>query len=196
MSVETLDFLYATMDAGKSARLMMEAHALESRGKEIIIFKPSQDTRDGDKVKSRAINTEMDALVVGPNSPGRMFALAAVRRPRKIFVDEVQFFTEKQILELSRIVDKLQIPVRCFGLLTDFKGELFPGSKKLLEVADNREFVNTECTECTRPGVFNARFINGKIALDGEVVKPGANELYRVLCRSCYYHYNDSQSFL
>lgn len=183
--IETLDFVYSTMDAGKSARLLLEAHTMAKKGESILIFKPEQDTRDGGQVKSRAINEPMDAIVVPKGNTGKIRVQAGMKRPRAIFVDEVQFFNSEQIDELGRIVDLYNIPVRCFGLLTNFKGELFEGSRRLMEIADNRTAIETECSYCYRPAVKNVLFGPEGPILEGDDVKPGDEE-YVIMCRKCY----------
>lgn len=103
-------------------------------------------------------------------------------------VDESQFLTKKQIFQLSDIVDKLNIPVICYGLRTDYKMEPFEGSKYLMSIADSVEEIKTICCECkNKKAIVNARLDNNDVIVTkGEQVKIGGNETYKPLCRKCF----------
>ena len=109
-------------------------------------------------------------------------------KPDCILVDEVQFFNKEQIYQLSDIVDKLDIPVICYGLRSDFKLHPFEGSSVLMCIADNIEEVKTICSCCgKKKAIVNCRIDqNGKIINEGEQVMIGGNERYKPLCRTCY----------
>jgi thymidine kinase len=188
-----LIFTYGAMNSAKSASLIMQAYSLRANGKNVLIVKPTLDDRDGDVVKSRAVPTELKAdLVVEPSLYGAICFAAHTHKPHIVLVDEAQFLTTKQVEELAYIVDTLGITVQAYGLMTDFRGELFAGSKRLVELADVVERVRSECTECSNEGIINARFIDGKITLEGEQIVTGAEETYRVLCRKCFSEYAES----
>ncbi|MCY9757668.1 thymidine kinase [Paenibacillus alvei] len=174
------------MNASKSANLIMDYYGHKSNGKSVLVFKPTQDTRDYGYVTSRAIETRIPANLISPDIDGAMYSMTKVFMPRMVFVDEVQFFTPKQIEELTSIVDKLGVTIQAYGLMTDFKGELFEGSKRLVELADVVERIRSECTECSNEGVMNGRFIDGMLQTEGQTVLVGAEQTYKVLCRSCY----------
>jgi thymidine kinase len=180
-----LIFRYGSMNASKSAQLIMDNFGHNQNGKDTIVFRPSLDTRS-DKVSSRALDTEITAIPVKPEDVDLMFDMVMNNFPRIVFVDEVQFFTPKQIEELARIVDVIGVTVQAYGLMTTFKGELFEGSKRLVELADVVERIRSECTRCDREGIMNARFVDGKFQSDGETVVVGKEESYRVLCRKCF----------
>jgi thymidine kinase len=174
------------MSASKSAQLIMEWYGHRQHNKETLVFKPKLDTRDVN-VKSRALDTEIPAdLLVEEGVLGEMFDRAMNTLPRVIYVDEIQFFNKEQIEELARIVDIIGVTVIAYGLMTTFKGELFEGSKRLVELADVVERIRTECTRCQNEGIMNGRFVDGKLQLDGETVLVGAEETYTVLCRRCF----------
>ena len=99
-----------------------------------------------------------------------------------VFVDEAQFLTEQQVWQLAKVVDDLKIPVLCFGLRVDFQGNLFPGSKCLLSIADELKEVKTIC-HCGKKATMVIRQLNGKTVVDGDQVQIGGNESYTSLCR-------------
>lgn len=182
-----LIFRYGSMNSSKSANLIMDLYTHQQNNKETLVFKPSLDSRDFGVVSSRALPTKIKAdLVIKIGDKNKMYELAMKKLPRVIFVDEVNFFTKEQIEELARIVDTIGITVIAYGLMTTFKGELFEGSKRLVELADVVERIRSECTICSNEGLMNARFVDGIIQVDGETVVVGAEETYRVLCRKCY----------
>lgn len=176
------------MNASKSALLKMQAFNHEQNGKHVEIFKPMRDNRN-EGVFSRAIPTYTPCGKVGEDVTGIMFNVALHKQPRMVLVDEVQFFSPEQIEELVSIVDVLNITVHCYGLMTDFRGEMFEGSKRLVELADVVERIRSECTICSNEGIINARFADGVIQTAGEQIVTGAEETYKVLCRRCYYEH-------
>ncbi|TVX86111.1 thymidine kinase [Paenibacillus agilis] len=188
-----LIFRYGSMNASKSANLIMDWYNHKSNDKSVLVFKPVTDTRDYGYVTSRAIETKIPASLITPDIEGIMFAMTKTFMPRIVFVDEVQFFTTKQIDELSSVVDELGVTVIAYGLMTTFKGELFEGSKRLVERADVIERIRSECTECSNEGVMNGRFVNGVMQTEGKTVVMGKEKdedkhipVYKVLCRKCY----------
>ena len=106
-------------------------------------------------------------------------------KPDCILVDEAQFLSKDNVKQLSDVVDFFLIPVICYGLRTDFKGELFEGSQYLLAISDKIEEIKTIC-ECVRKDTYNLRMINGKPTIQGEQVLIGGNESYIAMCRKCY----------
>jgi thymidine kinase len=181
-----LIFRYGSMNASKSANLIMDWHNHKSNGKSVLVFKSSLDTRDFGYITSRAVGTKIPATLITPDMDGMMYEATKTFMPRIVFIDEIQFFTSKQVDELATIVDRLGVTVQAYGLMTSFKGELFIGSKRLVELADVIERIRSECTECSNEGLMNARFIDGKLQADGETVIIGAEQKYKVLCRKCY----------
>ncbi|WP_090739413.1 thymidine kinase [Paenibacillus sp. Mc5Re-14] len=181
-----LIFRYGSMNASKSANLIMDWYGHKANGKSVLTFKSTLDARDYGYITSRAIETKIPASLIAPDMDGVMFNMTETFMPRMVFIDEVQFLTAKQIEELSAIVDKLGVTVQAYGLMTDFKRELFEGSKRLVELADVVERIRSECTECSNEGLMNARFIDGVLQSEGQTVMIGAEQTYKVLCRSCY----------
>lgn len=206
MNTAKLRFSYGTMNSGKSLRLLTTAYDFEQRGIYTIVIKPNIDTRDGDQIKSRigdgisrdcALFKSTDNLVkfivCGPLSEldkkiksGQINTNENDQVNVWIFVDEAQFMTEEQVNQLGVIVDDLGINVWCFGLRTDFKTHLFPGSKRLFEIADKIEELKSTC-QCGAKNIFNARLTkDGKIAIAGAQVEVGAEDKYVSMCRKCY----------
>jgi thymidine kinase len=181
-----LIFRYASMNASKSAQLIMDWYNHRQNSKSVLVFKPSLDSRDGGYVTSRALPTKIPAHIISPEDNGVMYELAKMFKPRIVLVDEVQFFTKKQIEELGEVVDELNVSVQAYGLMTTFKGELFEGSKRLVELADVIERIRSECTQCDNEGIMNGRYVNGEFQTDGEIIMIGAEETYKVLCRKCF----------
>lgn len=187
-----LIFKYGSMNASKSANLIMSCHNYTSNGKSVLTFKPASDTRDYGYVVSRAIETKITAHLIAPDVDGIMYQLAEFFLPRIVLVDEVQFLTAKQIEELAQIVDELGVTVHAYGLMTDFKSNLFEGSKRLVELADIVERIRSECTLCNNEGLMNARFVGEEIQSCGESIAVGdiidksGSVIYKVLCRKCY----------
>ena len=183
-----LYFRYGAMGSGKSIDLLKVSFNYKERGKKTLILTSSIDNRyDIGKIKSR-IGIEEPAICVSNNdSILNIFKLNCFDENKSVnvdcvLIDEVQFFNESQILELSDIVDIYNIPVIAYGLKSDFKQELFPGSKALLSICDVIENIPVICW-CGRKATVNARIFNEKIAYSGEQIQIGGNESYISLCR-------------
>ena len=214
----TLRFRYSPMNAGKSSNLLQVAHNYNERGMNVLLMKPSLDTKGDDRVVARGMkdSRKVDYLVT-PNMniydlvveylkknnkeyADNSFLIERIKKiesdPKKIdamynvindylvnqgydnrfdkilsaiLIDEAQFLTEKQVKELSDITVILDIPVICFGLRTDFKGNLFPGSEALFRYANSLEELTTVCV-CGKKALHNARLVNGKYVSDGDQV--------------------------
>lgn len=185
-----LYFLYAPMNAGKSMQLLAKAYNFEERNIPIVLLKPKIDNRDGENIiKSRALKGRE---CIGLDKNTNIIKLIEEKMIKEtvhfkwILVDESQFLSRKQVNQLSDIVDNHNINVICYGLRTDFKSELFEGSKRLFEIADSIEELKCSC-ECGTKAIFNARFGElGKILTNGEQIEIGGNDRYISLCRKCY----------
>lgn len=189
-----LYFIQSPMNGSKSALLLMKAHSFEERGIPFICMKPSIDNREGvDFIYSR-IGIKRECITIDPddnifNIVNDIIALidkANAKLLQWILVDECQFFTAKQIEQLTKIVDDLGINVMCYGLRTDFNTHLFEGSKRLLELADDIDEIKISCS-CGRKAIINARVNDdGYVITDGEQILIGGNDRYIPLCRKCY----------
>ncbi len=214
----TLRFRYSPMNAGKSSNLLQVAHNYNERGMNVLLMKPSLDTKGDDRVVARGMkdSRKVDYLVTpsmniydlvveylkknNKEYTDNSFLIERIKKiesdPKKIdamynvindylvnqgydnrfdkilsaiLIDEAQFLTEKQVRELSDITVILDIPVICFGLRTDFKGNLFPGSEALFRYANSLEELTTVCV-CGKKALHNARLVNGKYVSDGDQV--------------------------
>lgn len=189
-----LYFIQSPMNGSKSALLLMKAHSFEERGIPFICMKPSIDNREGvDFIYSR-IGIKRECITIDPddnifNIVNDIIALIDKTNTKLlqwILVDECQFFTAKQIEQLTKIVDDLGINVMCYGLRTDFNTHLFEGSKRLLELADDIDEIKISCS-CGRKAIINARVNDdGYVITDGEQILIGGNDRYIPLCRKCY----------
>ncbi len=166
-----LYFKYGTMDASKSADLLMTAHKYENQGKNIICLRSNLDTRTQDSfIESRALTYKHYCFCFDKDI--NLYELIQSKNEKKInciLIDEAQFLTKKQVLELTEIVDFLKIPVICYGLKNSFiKGELFEGSKALLYFADSIQEIKSVCHFCDKKATMNLRIKNGKPILESE----------------------------
>lgn len=175
-------YRYGTMNSGKSMDILKIANNYEEQGKSVLIFTSGLDDRHGiGKVTSR-VGFQREALLLGDD----MLDIIAERKPDCVIVDEAQFASPDQVDKLAEVVDRMNIPVIAYGLMTDFRGSLFAGSKRLLELADRIEEVKTICWHCNSKARFNTRFKDGKAVFTGDQIDVGGNEKYLPLCRKCY----------
>jgi thymidine kinase len=183
--ISKLYFYHGTMNSGKSLDLVRSAYNYKERGMTPLILKPSIATRNEDtnKVKSR---TGLEFPTITINEDDCIYdILSLYPKPDVILIDEVQFLTTPQINELASIVDTIHIPVLAYGLKTDFRSELFPASKRLLELADEIKEIKSICW-CGKAARLNARIVDGQFQIEGEQVLIGAEEKYITLCRKHY----------
>ena len=180
-----LYFRYGAMNCGKTTNLLQVAHNYEERGMRVLLLKPSIDTKANTKVSSRiGVEREVDHLVL-PDENLKGYLSLIKDKTECIIVDEAQFLTEKQVDELFIFSKLTSIPVICYGLRADFRSELFPGSKRLFELADNIEELYTIC-RCGKKARFNARIVNGEFTLEGSQVAIDGEVNYESLCGKCY----------
>lgn len=184
-----LVFFSGTMDCGKSTLALQTAHNHSSRGRAGFVF--TQHDRAGESVLSSRLGLQADAIEVAADLDFREVVVAALSAGQRIdylICDEAQFYRPEQIDQLAAVVDDLGVDVYAFGITTDFRTKLFPGSARLIELADRVEVlqVATLCW-CGRRGTHQARTIAGEIVREGDQVvvgDVGAGEVaYEVLCR-------------
>lgn len=175
-----LYFKYGAMGSSKTANALMARFNYEERGQQTLLVKPQLDTRDGDHTVRSRIGLTHECVYFHEM---RAMSDDELKRNSCIIVDEAQFLTHDEVMYLVHLVDDCDIPVICYGLRADFKGELFPGSYALLVMADKLEEVKTICW-CGKKAIFNARFDEtGTVLKEGEQVVLGANDKYIGLCR-------------
>ena len=181
-----LYFKYGAMGSSKTAQALITKYNYEENDMHVWLIKPSADTRDGAEVLRSRIGLEAQVEVIAPEVD--IYARFLGRQQHKcdvIIVDECQFMTEKQIDQLRAIVNDRNVPVICFGLRTDFQTRLFPGSRRLMEVADCIEEIKTMC-DCGAKATVNARISDGYIVTEGAQVVLGGNDSYIAMCHRCY----------
>ena len=182
-----LYFKYGTMGSSKSAQALMCKFNYEQKGMKVMLVKPSLDTRGDDEVRMvrSRIGLEAECLTIGrEESFVDLFDAFKKRNGCDcIIVDEAQFCTAEQIEQLKQLT--LQATVLCYGLLLDFTGHLFEGSKRLVELADSLQEIKSVC-RCGRKSSVNARFVDGKCVDDGPVVLIGGDECYESMCYWCW----------
>jgi len=180
-----LHYFYSTMNAGKSTSLLQSNHNYEENNLKTLLFIPKEDKDfNNGKIVSR-IGLEANAIIVNHEydffSEIKKLASSTIHC---ILIDEAQFLKAKQIKQLSRVADSLNIPVMCYGIRTDFRGELFEGSASLLALADNLIELKTVCSECPRKATMVVRLNEyGKVVTEGSQVQLGGNDVYKVVCR-------------
>ena len=172
-----LYFYYSAMNAGKSTTLLQAAHNYEEQGMKVLLFTPIVDDRSGVGVISSRIGLERDAFAFEKDFD--LFSHVAKQQAGEkiscVFIDEAQFLTDKQVLQASLICDRLNIPVLCYGLRTDFRGEPFEGSKYLLAWADELGEIKTIC-HSGKKATMNARLdAKGDRVWEGEQIAIGLN---------------------
>jgi len=185
-----LYFRYGTMGSAKTALLLTTAYNFEERGIAYKCFKPVIDTRDKKNVIRSRIGIERECSWIYPDSNLydmiRDIARNSGTLPEWVLVDEAQFLSAVQVDDLARAVDDFGINVICYGLRTDFRTNLFEGSRRLFEIADTIDEVKSTCT-CGRKTIVNARVNSrGEIITEGEVVEIGGNDKYVAVCRNCW----------
>ena len=180
-----LYFNYSTMNAGKTTVLLQAAHNYSERGMNPFLLTANADTRSGiGTIKSRiGLKKSAQTFSQSVDLLNKVKEVNSKKSISCVFVDEAQFLTEQQVWELAKVVDDLKIPVLCFGLRVDFQGNLFPGSKCLLSIADELKEVKTIC-HCGKKATMVIRQSNGKTVVDGDQVQIGGNESYTSLCLS------------
>jgi thymidine kinase len=189
-----LYFKWGVMNSGKSLEILSRNYNFKERGIGTLVMKSTLDIRDSNIIKSRALNTEEKCVPITPSDDVyktivRYIAArieAGLPEIKWVIVDEAQFLTETQVDQLANIVDELDINVLCYGLRTDFQTKLFPGSKRLFEIADKFEEMRSTC-RCGERASVNVRIDkDGKVVTEGPQVECGSEDKYITLCRKCY----------
>ncbi|MBO7376701.1 MAG: thymidine kinase [Clostridia bacterium] len=181
-----LYFNYGAMGCSKSAQALITKFNYEERDMKVMLMKPSLDTRDGEGVVSSRIGLRADALCVSPDADLFRLYTEKFSDCQVVIVDECQFLTPEQVDQLGALVTELDVPVLCFGLATDFLTHLFPGSKRLFEIAESITEIKSVC-RCGRKATVNARLDDdGRVLFSGDQVCIGGNERYTAMCRKCW----------
>ena len=182
-----LYFKYGAMGSSKTAQALITKYNYEENGLQVWLIKPSADVRDGEDILRSRIGLQAKVTVIPPEQDVYLrFKEEKEGACDVIIVDECQFLTGPQIDQLRNIVNDYDIPVMCFGLRTDFLTHLFPGSLRLMEVADAIQEIKTIC-DCGAKATVNARVDgNGYIVTEGAQVMLGGNDAYIAMCHRCW----------
>ena len=181
-----LYFKYGAMGSSKTAQALITKYNYEENDMQVWLIKPSADIRDGADILRSRIGLQAQVEVMTPNMDiYKVFQNKWQKPCHVIIVDECQFLTEDQIDQLRAIVDDFAVPVLCFGLRTDFQTKLFPGSRRLMELADCIDEIKTMC-DCGAKAIVNARINDGYIVTEGAQVVLGGNDCYIAMCHRCY----------
>ena len=182
-----LYFKYGAMGSSKTAQALITKYNYEENDLSVWLIKPSADTRDGEQILRSRIGLQATVEVIPPERDVyQVFQDTRQGKCDVIIVDECQFMTSRQIDQLRGIVNDFNVPVLCFGLRTDFQTRLFPGSRRLMEVADAIQEIKTMC-DCGAKATVNARIAgDGQIITEGAQVVLGGNDSYIAMCHRCY----------
>ena len=182
-----LYFKYGAMGSSKTAQALITKYNYEENGLNVWLIKPSADTRDGVHMLRSRIGLEARVEIVPPEMDVyERFVGTKADECDVIIVDECQFLTSRQIDQLRAVVNDYNIPVMCFGLRTDFQTKMFPGSLRLMEIADTIQEIKTIC-DCGAKATVNARIdSDGHIVTEGAQVVLGGNDSYIAMCHKCY----------
>ena len=181
-----LYFKYGAMGSSKTAQALITKYNYEENDMKVWLIKPSADTRDGAAIIRSRIGLEAKCEIATPDTDiYERFRATRMGACDVIIADECQFLTVEQIDQLRAIVNDFSVPVLCFGLRTDFQTKLFPGSLRLMEVADAIQEIKTMC-DCGSKATVNARISDGYIVTEGAQVVLGGNDCYIAMCHRCY----------
>jgi thymidine kinase len=188
MNMAKLYFKYGAMGCSKSAQALMCKFNYEQKGFNVLLLKPSIDTRDNENgksiVKSRiGIKSECDVINKDQSLLELYRKLSETTKYDVVIIDEAQFCSEEQINDCKEI--SVDIPVLCYGLKTNFKSYLFEGSKRLIEIADSITEIKSLCS-CGANATVNARIVNGELVTDGDEIVIGGDETYIAMCYTCW----------
>lgn len=191
--MSSLHFYYSTMNAGKTTNLLKDNYNYLERGMNTFVLKPSIDTREAEAVVRSRMGQETPCKLFADYE--NLYALVSKMvddqgKPACIFIDEAQFMTKRQVHELTDIVDKLDIPVMCYGLRSDFQGKLFPGSEALFALSNNLTEIRTICWCGKRANMVLRLDGNGVVVRVGNQVQVGGNDSYVSVCR---WHFKTGQ---
>lgn len=181
-----LYFKYGVMGSSKTAQALITKFNYEERGMRVWLIKPHIDNRDREGIIRSRIGLEARAYELPADEDVYQTYLKLTHSINVIIVDECQFLTEAHVDQLAMIVIDYDIPVLCFGLRSDFRTKMFPGSKRLLEIADSITEIKTICS-CGKKATVNVRRDkDGRIITEGEQIVIGGNDTYTAMCYQCF----------
>jgi thymidine kinase len=189
-----LYFYYSSMNAGKSTALLQASYNYRERGMNTIVLAPSLDDRYGQGMVTSRIGLQSEAVSIRPDEDlfARVSSLMSEKPLHCVLIDEAQFLSKQQVLQIGRISDHLDVPVLAYGLRTDFQGEPFEGSKYLLAIADNLKEIKAICHCGSKATMVIRQDPDGNIITSGESVEIGGNDRYVSMCRKHFYEAFDA----
>jgi thymidine kinase len=184
-----LYFYYSSMNAGKSTALLQASYNYRERGMNTLVLAPTLDDRYGTGLVTSRIGLQSEAVSILPDEDlfARVSSLIVEKPLHCVLIDEAQFLSKKQVLQLGRISDHLDIPVLAYGLRTDFQGEPFEGSKYLLAIADNLKEIKAICHCGSKATMVIRQDPDGNVITSGKSVEIGGNDRYVSMCRKHFY---------
>jgi thymidine kinase len=184
-----LYFYYSSMNAGKSTALLQASYNYKERGMNTLVLAPTLDDRYGTGLVTSRIGLQSKAVSILPDEDlfARVSSLIVEKPLHCVLIDEAQFLSKKQVLQLGRISDHLDIPVLAYGLRTDFQGEPFEGSKYLLAIADNLKEIKAICHCGSKATMVIRQDPDGNVITSGKSVEIGGNDRYVSMCRKHFY---------
>ena len=180
-----LYFRYSTMAAGKSLDLLKVSYNYKEKNQDVILFTSYLDDRYGDGLIKSRVGLEESATVINEKFDIYNHVKNLREWPDCILIDEAQFLKKEHIIQITDIVDKLNVPVICYGLRSDYRAEPFEGSTYLMLYADTIEELKTIC-KCGKKASMNLRVVDGVPVFEGEQIAIGGNESYIAVCRKHY----------
>ncbi|AGI11786.1 thymidine kinase [Bacillus phage vB_BanS-Tsamsa] len=185
------DLILGTMNASKSAQLMMQAFNLERQGKKVLVFKPETDTRDGAFVASRALEEKRPAIVVPKNDSGILMSMKAWQeKPDVIMLDELQFFTVAQVEKLAEISTTYDVDIYAYGLLNSYTGKMFEPTKRAIECGFRIATITMQCDKCMNDATNHLLYMDGVLQVEGTGISvedfANKNQEYLSVCYDCY----------
>jgi thymidine kinase len=184
-----LYFYYSSMNAGKSTALLQASYNYRERGMNTLVLAPTLDDRYGTGLVTSRIGLQSKAVSILPDEDlfARVSSLIVEKPLHCVLIDEAQFLSKKQVLQLGRISDHLDIPVLAYGLRTDFQGEPFEGSKYLLAIADNLKEIKAICHCGSKATMVIRQDPDVNVITSGKSVEIGGNDRYVSMCRKHFY---------
>ena len=181
-----LYFKYGAMGSSKTAQALVTKYNYEERNMKVMFLKPATDTRYGEEIVRSRIGLQAKAIVIPPEQDVYKLYAEKYRDCKAVIVDECQFLTPQQVDQLAQITIDFDVAVLCFGLRTDFQTHFFPGSLRLMELAESISEIKSVC-DCGAKATVNARLDDeGNVVFEGAQVVLGGNDRYRAMCRKCW----------
>ena len=188
-----LYFRFGTVGSAKTLNLLAVTHNYQSQNKRVFLIKPKLDVRFGlEDVTSRAGLTKKADMLIDEDT---ILHHQAFQDVDCVLVDEAQFLSKAVIDQFRYIATVLNIPVICYGLRTDFRGNLFEGTRRLMELADTLEEIKTTCAYCNKKAIFNLKLVDGLLSVAGPTIELGTEEKYLPTCSACYRKQLEGQYF-